>query len=99
MDHASGFLFNHLQISLRSGETLVGKRLLEREAAENGTVIRAFQADNGIFTSSEFKADLERKQQSLRLSGVGAHHQNGVAERAIKTVSYLARSMLIHSAL
>ena len=99
VDHASGYLFNHLQISLRSGETLVGKRLLEREATEHGTVIRSFQADNGVFTSAEFKEDLDRKQQPLHLSGVGAHHQNGVAERSIKTVSYLARSMLIHSAL
>jgi hypothetical protein len=30
---------------------------------------------------------------------VGAHHQNGIAERSIKTILYLARAMLIYSAL
>jgi hypothetical protein len=99
VDHSSGFLYNHNQISLRSGETLVGKRLLERNAAENGHVLRHFRADNGVFTSAEFKQDLEAKRQSIKFSGVGAHHQNGIAERSIKTISYLARAMLIHSAL
>jgi hypothetical protein len=32
----------------------------------------------------------------LEFSGVGAHHQNDVAERAIQTVSSLARTMLLH---
>ena len=29
-------------------------------------------------------------------SGVGAHHQNGVAERAVGTVQAMARAMLLH---
>jgi hypothetical protein len=49
--------------------------------------------------SKEFKADLITKQQQLTFSGVGAHRQNGVAERAIQTVTQWARSMLLHQAL
>ena len=37
--------------------------------------------------------------QELSFSGVGAKHQNGVAERNVKTISYLARANLIHSAI
>ena len=33
------------------------------------------------------------------MSGVGAHHQNGVAENAIKNVTYKARALMIHAAL
>ena len=55
--------------------------------------------DNGIFQSKEYCADLKRQKQLIKYSGVGAHHQNGVAERSIRTVSESARSMLIHSAL
>jgi hypothetical protein len=32
-------------------------------------------------------------------SGVGAHHQNGIAEQAICTVSESARAMLLHAAI
>jgi hypothetical protein len=99
VDHASGKIFNYHQISLRTGETLIGKRMVERDAATFGLSLKSFLADNGVFTSAEFRNDLERKGQSIRFSGVGAHHQNGVAERAIKTISYLARANLIHSAI
>ena len=39
------------------------------------------------------------KDQDLDFSGVGAQHQNGRAERAICTVTSLARAMMIHAAL
>ena len=37
--------------------------------------------------------------QTISFSGVGAHHQNGVAERAIRTVVTKARTMLLHAQL
>ena len=40
-----------------------------------------------------------KKQQKIRFSGAGASHQNGAAERAIKTVVPMAITMLIHAAL
>jgi len=33
----------------------------------------------------------------IDFSGTGAHHQNGVAERAIQTVANQARVLIIHS--
>lgn len=42
---------------------------------------------------------LQRSNQTLSFSGVGAHHQNCVAERAIKTTMELARAVLLHAAL
>ena len=99
IDHMSGKIFAHHQLSLRANDTLMGKRIVEREARQLGIKVSSFLTDNGIFKSQEFRQDLDRKNQTIRFSGVGAHHQNGVAERAIKTICYLARSMLIHSAL
>ena len=32
-------------------------------------------------------------------SGVGAHHQNGVAEGAIHIISYRARTLMVHAAI
>ena len=34
--------------------------------------------------------------QTIDFSGVGAHHQNGVAERSIQTISRWSRAMMIH---
>ena len=99
VDHMSGKIFTHHQLSLRANDTLMGKRILEREACQLGIKVSSFLSDNGVFRSAEFRRDLDCKNQSIRFSGVGAHHQNGIAERAIKTICYLARTMLIHSAL
>ena len=44
-------------------------------------------------------SNLISMHQKISLSGVGAAHQNGVAERAIKTVVDMARTMLIHAAM
>ena len=43
--------------------------------------------------------ELLNKQKKIRFSGAGASHQNGAAERAIKTVVTMARTMLMHAAL
>ena len=52
--------------------------------------------DNGIFKSKAFVEALEDNYQMITKSGVGAHHQNGVAEQAIGTVQAMARAMLLH---
>ena len=40
-----------------------------------------------------------KKQQKIRFSGAGASHPNGAAERAIKMVVTMARTMLMYAAL
>ena len=62
-------------------------------------MIKGYHTDNGIFNCSEFMKELLKKQQKIRFSGAGASHQNGAAERAIKTVVTMARAMLMHAAL
>eukprot|EP00957_Ditylum_brightwellii_P119271 9099135-Ditylum_brightwellii.AAC.1 len=42
---------------------------------------------------------LATKQQHIRFSGVGAAHQNAITERAIQTITYTARTLLIHVSL
>ena len=61
--------------------------------------IKKYHADNGVFVSEAFRNDITSCGQQLTLSGVGGQHQNGRAERSIRTVFSLARALLIHSAL
>jgi hypothetical protein len=35
----------------------------------------------------------------MSFCGTNAHHQNGVAERAIHTISNMARSMILHASM
>ena len=99
VDHASGYIFLKNQISLRVGETLQGKHAFERFADHYGIKLRSFHADNHPFGALEFIDDLELQGQSITFSGVGAHHMNGVAERALKTCTLWARCAMMHQLL
>jgi hypothetical protein len=97
VDHASGFIFLRNQVSLNAGETLRSKKAFEQFASTVGVSLKKFHADNVPFNSKEFRRNLELNGQPIAFSGTGAHHQNGVAERAIQTVTRWARAMLLHS--
>ena len=69
---------------------------LEHFARQHGIKIKSYHADNHPFTSKEFLADIECQEQTISLSGVGAHHQNAIAERAIQTVFAWTRAQMLH---
>ena len=99
VDHASGYVHLHHQVSLRSGPTLQGKHDFERFADQFGIKLKSFYADDNPFASKEILDDLELQNQTITFSGVGAHHQNGVSERSIKTVTSWALSYMMHQLL
>jgi hypothetical protein len=98
-DHASGVIFLRHQVSLRAGETVRAKRAFEQFAKQNGVTIKSYRADNLPFNSKEFRDDLALHDQTIDFSGVGAHHQNGVAERNIQTVTQWARTIMLHASI
>jgi hypothetical protein len=59
-----------------------------------GVSIQNYHGDNGVYKSADFVKDLNNRNQTTLYSGVGAHHQNGVAERAICTISESTRVMI-----
>jgi len=61
-------------------------------------VINGCHTDNGTFASEAFMEELVQTKQAIHFSGIGAAHQNGVAERGIKTTAQMARTSMIHSA-
>ena len=73
------------------------KQNMEREANTCGVNIRSFRADNGVFKSKEFKLELEENGQAVTFCGVGAHHQNGIAERYIRTMVERTRTVLLNA--
>ena len=99
-DAATGIIWVECQVSLGAGETVMSKVrfeewLWEMAAAE----IKHLHSDNGVFTADMFRDDCKMKHQSQSFSGVGAKHQNSIAERAIQTIMYMARTFMVHVSL
>ena len=99
VDSASSLVHLDHQVSLTTSETIKTKKKFERFAKECGVKVLSYRADNQPFASNEFKAEIEQNNQTISFSGVGAHHQNGVSERAIGTITRLARALLLHHAI
>ena len=85
-DHVSKKIFIEFQESTNAEETIKSKTRVETEAMQYGIKIRRYHADNGIFKSKDFMTDVASKHQTIDFCGVDAHHQNGIAERSIRTI-------------
>ena len=59
----------------------------------------SYRGDNGVYKYNAFKEDIVKRKQTLTLSGVEMHGQNGTAERSIGTIVNAARTMMLHQAL
>ena len=99
VDHASGYIKIYNQVSLGASDTIRSKELYELQAWKLGIQVKTYHGDNGIFKAQAYKDNLENRHQEMSYSGLGAHGQNGVAERVIQTVVHLARTMVLHQAL
>jgi Reverse transcriptase (RNA-dependent DNA polymerase)/GAG-pre-integrase domain len=97
VDHLSGLSFVHLQQSTGAEETLAAKHAFELYANSYGISVSHYHADNGRFSDKMWRNDILDKGQRLTFSGVGAHHQNGRAEKRIRDLQELARASLMHA--
>lgn len=97
IDQFSRLSYVHLQKTATAEETIEGKEAFERFALSHGVVIQAYHADNGIFKSNKWVHRCQQDEQTLTFAAVNAHHMNGFAERRIKEIQDLARSMLLHA--
>ena len=87
----------HFQSHLNTHETLQSKKEFEENCRDHGVIIGSYHSDNGsCFTSAEYTRHLETFRQTTTFASVGGHHHNGVAERAIRTITSMARTMMLH---
>ena len=98
VDHCSSYVHAELQKSLSSHDTLRAKMNFEAICRDSGVTAQTFSSDNGkAFTSREFTEHLSNFFQISKFAGVGAHHHNAQAERAIRSIMSIARTMMLHS--
>ena len=98
-DDASGFVSIHHQQTFTSDETILSKMKFEREAMGLGVEIKRYYTDNGVYTSKDFLKKITSENQTIRHSGVGDHHHNGVDEELIGNIVRSPRSILWHESL
>ena len=99
-DMATGFIHVEPVTNTSAHATLEAKAKFEVAMWELGIKVREYHLDKGsAFTSDAFTSDLVQNKQKFSYAGVGAHSQNGIAERAIQTIVYMARTMMIHSSI
>jgi hypothetical protein len=100
IDHASNHVHVEFQQHLTTHQTLEAKEKYELACRDIGVVPASYLMDNApCFTAAEFKAKLTPFAQIVRFDGVGAHHHNGNAERAIQTIMAIAQTMMLHTAI
>ena len=97
VDSISKKVFVEFHNSTGAKEAIAAKHNMERDAYKSGVKIKSFRADNGIFKSEEFRLELKNNAQDITYCGVGAHHQNGIAERHIRTMVEKARTVLLNA--
>jgi hypothetical protein len=84
---------------LNTHEILKAKQSFELMARDSGVISQSYLSDNGRrFTSTKFAEHVGTLKQVVKFAGVGAHHHNGHAERAIQTIMSIARTMMPYSA-
>jgi len=99
VDVASGWIELKFQISLAAADTIQSKMEFERLCQSYGFMVKSYRTDNGTFTAQSMLSHIDQKGQFLSFSGSGAQLQNGVSERAIKTICEAARTIMLHAAL
>ena len=99
IDHASGHMSIKHQVAINATENIKSKITLEREYQSQEVPIKGYHTGNGIFNASEFLEELFGEQKKIRFTGAGTSYQNGTAERIIKTLVTMTRTILMHSAL
>ena len=100
VDAASGYTHIEFQDRMNSYETLESKRLAELAFEFMGVRVKEYVTDQGsAFTSEAYRKVLEDFHQIVRFAGTSGHHHNAVAERSIRTITSIARTMMIHSAI
>ena len=97
VDHFTNVIKVALMKTTSQAETLDAKLATEKFFKDHGYDIERWHADNGRYAEVDFRDAVKEQDQSIKYCGVGAHHQNGIVEAAIKRLTLRARTLLLHA--
>jgi len=97
VDFATRYVYVALMRDQSGEATLEAKAAFEHHCATRDVRPKHYRGDNGRFAEQSFKDAVKELGQWISFCGVGAHHQNGIAEQMIKEITLLARTLLLHA--
>jgi hypothetical protein len=97
VDHFSKFVYVDMHETKRAEELLKSKLEFKDFSARFNIKIKNIRADNGLYTAKCFQDLCLKYQQSLTFCAVGAHWQNGIAQRFIGSSTARACTILLHA--
>ena len=77
-------------------DVLQAKHDYEHLAATQNVKVKHYHAENGHFAERSFTNDCKASTQRITFCGIGAHHQNGIAENKIKQLTLISQTLLVH---
>ena len=99
VDAASQITKVFFQRTTSAEETILSKIRFETWSASHGIRIKHYHGDNGIFNSHEWRTHCDTNAQTYSFCGVSAHHQNPLAENAIRRITNRARTAMMTTTL
>jgi hypothetical protein len=86
------------QFGVSAVEIIRAKQAYEHNCMENGIFfVQDYLTDSEAFKSDAFVKHINETHKLLNFCGTNAHHQNGVAERAIQSIRKMERYMTLHA--
>ena len=87
VDAATGFIDIQFQSFFSAAETINAVKRFKDNAQDNGIIVLQYHSDSGsAFIAKKFCQFLASQGQTNQFSAPGSHHQNGQAERGIRTI-------------
>ena len=96
LDHATYNTYGHLMRSLDLDETLGSKKSFENLVSRSYNTVKIYHEYNRRYVEKISMASLNANNHTITFCGVGAHHQNGIVERSIWTVTGISRTIFLH---
>jgi hypothetical protein len=97
VDGATKYIHFCHQEAATGKETVQSNRNFEQFARAHDVHVHHYRCDNGIYQSKAFQHEVQENHQRQSFTGIGAHWQNGLAERYIGVLTRKAHIMLLHA--
>jgi hypothetical protein len=95
--YSSGYIFVAHQLGFLAIETIRAKQAFERFSLSVGKYIESYLTDSGAFKATSFVKHIQDHNQHIQYCEANAHHKNGVAESAVRSILNMVQAMLLHT--
>ncbi len=97
VDYYTKFVYVALICDQTAKSAVEAKHNFEHFAATRSVQVDRYHGNNGVFRDFLFMDDVKKSMQQITFCGVNAHHQNGIVERTIKSLTLISRTLLLHA--